>query len=32
MFNLFIIVGMLAKLEFLSGAGRFEIFATTNRA
>jgi hypothetical protein len=32
MFNLFVVVGMLANLEFLSGAGRFEIFAKSNRA
>jgi len=32
MFNLFVVVGMLANLEFISGAGRFEIFAITNRA
>jgi hypothetical protein len=32
MFNLFVVVGKKANLEFLSGTGKFENFATTNRA
>lgn len=32
MFNIFVVVGMLANLEFINGAGRFEIFAIINRA
>jgi hypothetical protein len=31
-FNLFVVVGMLEEQKSLSGASRFEIFATTNRA